>query len=207
MARPASKQVCSACNGLAFSTLEENPWATSMEREGRTQDPGHGLELTFDLVRYESGLPREHGNASLHFGRTRDRDLVPITYDWPGGAHGTMESRTFSLAGYSAADKPVLYFNYFAATEQESSDPATRRPCSTALRVYIGDASGRWDMLGHQRLVRRARPRPADRTRIRSRKSTTSTTAGGRCAWNWTTTRALTTCRFRIDFATAGDDE
>ena len=102
----------------------------------RALDAGHGLELTFDLSRYSPAFPVD-GDASLHFGRTRDANLVPITYNWPGGAHGTMESRTFSLEGYSAADKPVLYFNYFAATEQESSDPATQTPMLDSLRVFI----------------------------------------------------------------------
>ncbi|MHB8969228.1 MAG: choice-of-anchor L domain-containing protein [Pirellulaceae bacterium] len=136
----------SSVHGLAFSTLEENPWAIVDGNRARAFDPGHGIELTFDESRYSPAVPVV-GGASLHFGRTRDNDLVPVTYNWPGGAHGTLESRTFSLAGTSAADKPVLYFNYFAATEQESSDPATQTPMLDSLRVFIGDASGRWTLL------------------------------------------------------------
>ena len=32
-------------------------------------------------------------------------------------AHGSMETNTFSLAGYERADQPMMYFNYFLATE------------------------------------------------------------------------------------------
>ena len=133
-------------NGIAFSTLQENPWGIVNGVRARSQDAGHGLELTFDQTRYTPPF-RVEGGASLHFGRTRDNDLVPITYDWPGGAVGTMESNSFSLLGYTAADKPVLYFSYFAETEQESSDPATQTPMLDSLRVYIGDASGQWTLL------------------------------------------------------------
>ena len=133
-------------HGLAFSTLEENPWGIVNGDRARAFDPGHGLELTQDLVRYEPPF-RVDGLASLHFGRIRDQNLVPITYDWPGGAHGTLESRQFSLEGYSAADKPVLYFNYFADTEQESSDPATQTPMLDSLRVFVGDETGQWQLM------------------------------------------------------------
>ncbi len=135
-----------AVNGIAFSTLQENPWSIVDGIRARSQDAGHGLETTFDLTRFEPVYP-SYGNASLHFGRTRDNNLTPITYDWPGGASGTMESNKFSLVGYSAADKPVLYFSYFIDTERESSDPATQTPMLDSLRVYIGDSSGQWDLL------------------------------------------------------------
>jgi hypothetical protein len=39
------------------------------------------------------------------------------TYDVPGGAHGNLTTNPFSLTGYSSADKPALYFNYFLGTE------------------------------------------------------------------------------------------
>ncbi len=133
-------------HGLAFSTLEENPWGIVRGDRARGNDAGHGLEQTFDMNRYAEGY-RVNGDASLHFGRTRDANLNPITYDWPGGAHGSLESYPFSLKGYSAADKPVLYFTYFAATEQNSSDPATRTPMLDSLRVYIINETGGWDLL------------------------------------------------------------
>ncbi len=135
-----------AVNGIAFSTLQENPWSIVNGDRARAFDAGHGLELTFDQTRFTPDF-RVDGTSSLHFGRIRDANLVPITYDWPGGASGAMESNSFSLVGYRAADKPVLYFNYFAETEQESSDPATQTPMLDSLRVFIADASGQWDLL------------------------------------------------------------
>ena len=101
----------------------------------RSLELGHGLELNFEESRYEPQFPVE-GNASLHFGPVPDvPNNDPGDYNWPGGAHGTLESHAFSLAGYAASDKPVLYFNYWAGTEQESSDPATQTPMLDSLRV------------------------------------------------------------------------
>lgn len=128
-------------HGVAFSTLEENPWGIVNGQNVRATDPGHGLELVFDESRYSPSFRRD-GGASLHFGRNQTSD-----YNWPGGAHGTLESNAFSLAGYTAADKPMLYFNYFAETEQESSDPGTQTPMMDSLRVYVSNDTGGWDLL------------------------------------------------------------
>jgi len=92
-------------HGIQFSTLEDNLWNFS---PARGDDPGHGILPSYDNVR----TTITPGDTSLHFGRTDASDI-----DLPGGAHGTFETRTFSLANYSAADQPVLYFNYFAETE------------------------------------------------------------------------------------------
>ena len=62
-----------------------------------------------------------------------------MTYDLPGGAHGSLATTTFSLDGYSAQDKPVLYFNYFAETE-DSDD-------WDGLRVYISNDGAKWDLV------------------------------------------------------------
>ncbi len=34
-------------------------------------------------------------------------------YNLPGGALGSLVTNPFSLDGYTLADKPTLYFNYF----------------------------------------------------------------------------------------------
>lgn len=130
-----------AITGMAFSTLEENPWGIVAGTDARGDDPGHGQSTTFDQSRYSPAYPTQ-GGASLHFGRTEVSD-----YNWPGGAHGSMESKSFSLAGYSPNDKPVLYFNYFAETQGESSDPATQTPMLDSIRVFMSNETGGWDLL------------------------------------------------------------
>ena len=40
------------------------------------------------------------------------------TYNMPGGAYGSLTSSPFSLAGYTASDKPTLYFDYSLDTQE-----------------------------------------------------------------------------------------
>ncbi|MGM0486523.1 MAG: choice-of-anchor L domain-containing protein [Planctomycetota bacterium] len=130
--------------GIAFSTLEENPWRFVGGNDFRGNDPGHGTQRTFDLASDDT-----NGNMSLHFGNAGDepnQSVDDVQYDWPGGAHGSMQSNPFSLEGYSPADKPVLYFTYFADTEEQSSAPGSG-PMRDSLRVFIGDDTGEWDLL------------------------------------------------------------
>ena len=66
------------------------------------------------------------------------------TYDFPGGAQGTLISNPISLEGYSAADKPTLYFDYWLDTERADDNwrdvaGAARRPDAGRLPgVYLG---------------------------------------------------------------------
>lgn len=103
-------------NGLEFSSLQENLWGTTVERAA---DPGHG-ELFFG------------GGNSLRFG---DADR---SFDFPGGAAGTVLSNEIDLSEYTADDLPTLYFNYFLTAEESEllDDPQFKRD---AFRVYISD--------------------------------------------------------------------
>ncbi len=120
--------------GLAFSTLDSNLWHVTGTRG---DDPGHGIDPIFNGTR--EAVP---GGSSLHFafeGGTsstggnplnvarQDGQALSNTYNFPGGAYGALESNTFDLVGYSAADQPYLYFNYFL----ESDDGLD------SFRVYV----------------------------------------------------------------------
>ena len=67
------------------------------------------------------------------------------TYNFPGGAHGSLVSNEFSLKGYSAADRPALYFDYHLDTEGAASSPT--QPMRDSFRVFIADNSGDWQLL------------------------------------------------------------
>ncbi len=69
-------------------------------------------------------------DTSYHFG-------LPGGQDLPSGAHGSLVSNEFSLAGYSAADLPTLYFSYYL-------DPGT----ADTFRVYGAADGGNWVLLG-----------------------------------------------------------
>jgi hypothetical protein len=127
-------------NGIDFSTLEESPWNLSAGI-GRGADPGHGRLDSYDGTQFD-----EVGGTSLHFGT----GLNPLP-NLPGGAHGTVETNEFSLQGYSADDKPTLYFNYFLETEGARGvllDPVVaNEDMMDSFRVFAADESGDWVLL------------------------------------------------------------
>ncbi len=127
----------SGVSGIAFSTLDVNLWHIG---GGAPDSFGHGTPATQDGLRDLSS-----GGSSLNFtGNTGvsqgswtgqwipDRSLG--NYDFPGGAHGSVQSNPIDLRGYSSEDLPYLYFNYFLETE-DSNSPGTS--ISDALRVYV----------------------------------------------------------------------
>lgn len=124
-------------NGLAFSTLTSNLWHQSTRRG---TDAGHGIEPTGNNSR--NGM---QGGTSYYFGRENVGN-----YDLPGGAAGAMESKTVSLAGVTAGDLPMLYFNYFLATEGASSDLGVGDTAADymrdSFRVYISGDDGQWTL-------------------------------------------------------------
>jgi hypothetical protein len=131
---------------ITFGTLQRNLWSTT---GNRATDADHILNASLDGTRTQAP-----GGSSLYFGNQvggptagNKNDLgaqatVPeiFNYDFPGGAHGTFLSNTFSLEGYSATDKPTLYFTYFVQTDSNDYIPGVR-PQSDAIRVYVGDGT------------------------------------------------------------------
>jgi hypothetical protein len=129
--------------GLAFGQLESNPWhitpETSANNNERQTSPGHGVNTAFDDSRGSRA-----GRSSLHFGRGQFSDI-----NFNGGSYGTIVSEEFSLEGYSPSDQPVLYFNYFADTENRSKVLGDGQPpMMDSFRVFIGNDSGDWELIG-----------------------------------------------------------
>ena len=135
--------------GLDFSTLERNLWTLTDHREG---DGGHGID-----ARYDNSVAPEEGGNSLYFGNTiggaaagNQNDLatgVIRDLNFPGGAHGSVVSNEFSLAGYSKHDKPTIYFNYFLETDGTNST-LTAQNMRDSFRVFVGEVGGTWDLIG-----------------------------------------------------------
>jgi hypothetical protein len=94
--------------GLAFATAQTNLWHAT---NARRNDAGHGIEETFN-----NNVARNNfnGGTSFYFGRTStvNGNDTSLGYGVAGGAYGSLTSTTFNLEGYSALDKPTLYFNY-----------------------------------------------------------------------------------------------
>jgi len=145
--------------GIDFSPIDYNLWHWTQRR---WNDQGHGIYNTFDSSRvpaegYDTIL---EGQTSYYFGlddptdgdgnqaqpgaanftasQNSDGSRV-FTYNMPGGAYGSLTSGTFSLKGYSYADKPTLYFTYYAAT-QNSAD-------FDGLRVFVSNDGANWTLM------------------------------------------------------------
>ena len=146
--------------GLAFGTLQRNLWH---ETGNRGDDAGHGITVPVDLSREASNggtsfyFGNENnqvpdttaGNAAFEAGNKNGGNSEAKNVNFPGGAHGSLVSKEFSLEGYTAADRPVVYFNYFLATENASYAPGSPyTPMRDSFRVYIAGDDGNWKLLG-----------------------------------------------------------
>ncbi|MDW8077799.1 MAG: GEVED domain-containing protein [Thermoguttaceae bacterium] len=148
-----------AIHGIDFSPIDYNLWHWTRRRGG---DAGHGVYNTIDASRVaaEGYAPLRSGSDSYYFGLDDTGDGIPnepqpgaanfttgqgsdgsrvMTYNMPGGIWGSLTSGTFSLAGYSAADKPTLYFTYYAHTENSLD--------WDGLRVYISNDGATWRLV------------------------------------------------------------
>lgn len=207
--------------GIAFSPIDYNLWHWTARREN---DDGHGIYSTFDSSRVpqEGYNPLLEGNRSYYFGLDAPDDGIGnetqpgatnfttsqnsdgsrlMTYNLPGGAYGSLTSGIFSLKGYSPADKPTLYFNYYADTENSND--------FDSLRVYISNDGANWTLLATNTdlndgmLIAPNREQPGYRGYIRE-----IIDLGG----NWRQARldlsqfaGMDNLRLRFDFSTASD--
>jgi|GEM_PF-498183 len=148
-----------AIHGIDFSPIDYNLWHWTTRR---SSDAGHGVYSTADLSRVsaEGYDPLLEGNRSYYFGLDDPDDGLAnepqpgaanfttaqgsdgsriMTYNMPGGIWGSLTSGTFSLAGYTAADRPTLYFTYYAHTENSLD--------YDGLRVYVSNDGANWTLV------------------------------------------------------------
>ncbi len=141
--------------GLAFSPIDYNLWHMT---DNRSADAGHGVRTTYDRTRNSDvsgqasmyfGLEDPRGNAgyvwnqpgaaNFYQGKQSTDQTEFGSYNMPGGAHGSFSTSTFSLKGYAAQDKPVVYFSYYADTENSLD--------YDGARVYISNDGANWDLV------------------------------------------------------------
>src|SRR5262249_25360457 len=64
------------------------------------------------------------------------------SYNLPGGAHGSLVTNAFSLAGYSPGDAPTLYFNYLLGSGAPAGGSATKM--TDSVRVFASTDGTNW---------------------------------------------------------------
>lgn len=162
--------------GMEFSTLDMNLWHVTTRR---ASDAGHGTGVSYnDITGSPYSVP---GGKSFYFGADRldpritdvpaqspftvarqDGQGVEGTYNFPGGAKGALQSSTFDLTGYAAADQPMLYFNYFLETDGVdglvvSDNTGTYGRDQDAFRVYVVTADGAQHLVATNNMATDAR--------------------------------------------------
>lgn len=84
------------------------------------------------------------------------------SYNLPGGALGSLTTKEFDLSAYSASDKPTLYFNYAADTENAVAtiNPNDGRNLNggglmrDSFRVFASSDGANWTLLGTNNSLR-----------------------------------------------------
>jgi hypothetical protein len=156
--------------GIAFSSLDYNLWhATTTEGNNPNvvppnSDPGN-TSFYFGLERAGNGAanPGYGGNFNdlpSQFWQPGALDYTPFnltggalsaanaallsSYNLPGGALGSLTTTEFDLSNYTAGDKPTLYFDYSADTEDANLTGTFMRD---SFRVFASSDGAKWEQL------------------------------------------------------------
>lgn len=147
--------------GIDFSNLDVNLWGVT---NNRGNDPGHGQNVNSTTTRATA----VNGGNSLYFGfsnsgvvsrdGTWNAGFDPSSrsnnsYNFAGGAKGTITSHTLDLSDYSIEDKPTMYFNYFLNSEDSSALINASTQMRDSLRVYGQGDDGAWRLLATNNLA------------------------------------------------------
>ncbi len=106
-------------------------------------------------IPYESGgqLGVRDGNLQREL---TSNPAIGNNYNVPGGAYGSLITNSFSLEGYKATDRPVLYFNYFLDTQDANSNnvPNQEKMLDSA-RVFASPDNGvTWVLIATNNSIR-----------------------------------------------------
>lgn len=145
-----NNEVGQSPNGLAFSTLQVNPFHLNSDRFA---DPGHGLVTPHDRSRQPTSLG---GGTALYFGFDLENGVGDNTLSTgdgggrvlsPGGLHGSAISDSIDLSDYSAGDRPTLYFTYYIDVEEGANNVDVRDPERDSFRVFGSGEDGQYRLL------------------------------------------------------------
>ncbi|WP_442506520.1 tandem-95 repeat protein [Novipirellula sp. SH528] len=112
---------------------------------------------TNSYVTYQGGTNAQMGilNTLQHADLSSNPDIVQAggtgTYNFLGGALGSLETSGFSLASAKPTDRPTLYFNYFLETEDDDGardNDNANDPFRDSARVFASRDNGvTWELL------------------------------------------------------------
>ena len=159
--------------GLTFSSLDFNLWHATTTNGGDPGNPGdpqyaasagHGDSASYDFNASRVGQ-EPAGGGSFYFGLEDNSASQPQSsnyastldagkfgnatllnsYNLPGGALGSLQTQSFNLSGYTAADKPTVYFDY--SIDTQDANAATSQAMRDSFRVYASSDGANWTEL------------------------------------------------------------
>ena len=106
-------------------------------------------------IPYESGGQLGVQDGSLQRELTSN-PAIGNNYNVPGGAYGSLITNSFSLEGYKATDRPVVYFNYFLDTQDANVNAnAVDNTMLDSARVFASPDGGlTWVLIATNNSVR-----------------------------------------------------
>ena len=125
--------------------------------------PASARYATYDGSGQQYGAQSQNGlPAPLRYNWQQDLSAGALTgstldanYNIAGGAHGSLITDPFSLAGYAGTDKPTLYFNYFLDTQEANSDTSNGGSMRDSARAFASrDGGVTWELLATNNSIR-----------------------------------------------------
>lgn len=136
---PGADRSSSQANGGASFYFGFEQWQQSTSS-------GSSSYLTYPGANAQLGIL----NTDQHSDLSSNLD-IRNSYNFPGGAVGTLKSNSFSLSSASELDRPTLYFNYFLETENHAgslSSTDANDPFRDSARLFASRDGGlTWELL------------------------------------------------------------
>jgi len=171
-------------HGIALTPFDYNLWGATSNRDS---DAGHGVDPVYHGATTRQLVSQNtDGGTSYYFGVSGTQPLggavssnpdLQGSYAVPGGALGSITSDSFNLAGYSAYDKPTLYFNYFLDTPDNNSLRTQSNSATDAFRVYASTDGVGWSLLATSNVVPGSNENPLFNTPSGGAYNSSSSTA------------------------------
>jgi hypothetical protein len=167
---PTMQQSTAAGHGInaTFDNSRPTEDAFKLSIDGQDSDMGQGgASFYFGLENWVSGpttppssyltyngVDAQYGVLTSDYQQFltgNPASQIGNNYNLPGGAYGSLVTKSFSLAGYSNTDLPTLYFNYLLDTDKTNSPTAMQ----DSARVFVStDGGTTWSLAATNNSVR-----------------------------------------------------
>ncbi len=168
---PAVTTFFTSVQGITFSPLDYNLWhaTTTQGSDPLGADTGN-TSFYFGLEEANTSRIDDPTSLPSSYWQKDAQEYVPksiggrpdwtgnpslySSYNLPGGALGSLLTKEMDLSGYSASDKPTLYFNYALDTDNNNDVDGIGGAMTDSFRVYASADGANWTLLGTNNSIR-----------------------------------------------------